>query len=100
MQHTTHMEFTPKQLGLLERAISKYGPIQQMDMVTEECAELIQAVCKLKRNTTLKAIENLHEEIADVEIMIEQLKIMYSCHGDVKRQVDRKMERLGERLQK
>ena len=36
---------------VLKRAIEKYGVLAQMDMATEECAELIQAINKLKRKT-------------------------------------------------
>lgn len=51
-----------------------YGTGAQLDMLQEECAELIQAVSKFKRRGS-KATEQLAEEIADVELMI--LQIMY-----------------------
>lgn len=60
-----------------------YGYEAQSNQLVEECAELIQAVSKYRRargtgqETLLKeqvAFDNLIEEIADVEIMLEQIK--------------------------
>ena len=42
----------------------------------EECAELIQAISKMKRGIDAK--DNLVEEIADVLICIEMLKQLYN----------------------
>lgn len=62
-----------------------YGYEAQSNQLIEECAELIQAINKHKRvmhngqsvNMTLKeSINNLSEEIADVEIMLEQVKYL------------------------
>lgn len=33
-----------------KKALSEYGFWDQVEMVHEECAELINALCKLKRN--------------------------------------------------
>lgn len=58
------------------KARQKWGREAQRDMVIEECAELIKAICKKKRFPNQKEIQdNLVEEIADVEIMLEQLKL-------------------------
>lgn len=62
-----------------------YGYEAQSNQLVEECAELIQAVSKYRRargtgqETPLKeqvALDNLIEEIADVEIMLEQIKYL------------------------
>lgn len=57
-----------------------YGQDAQLGMLTEECAELIQAVNKYKRlgdnasqEDLEKAYVNLEEELADVEIMSKQI---------------------------
>lgn len=57
---------------LYKTAIQVWGKESQMNMLVEECAELIQSVNKYRR----KGSENILEEIADVEIMIEQAKII------------------------
>lgn len=51
----------------------------QSNQLIEECAELIQAINKYRRaigneDTEQIALFNLVEEIADVEIMLEQIK--------------------------
>ena len=57
-----------------------FGYEAQSNQLVEECAELIQAVSKYRRaaakdeDEKLIALSNLVEEIADVEIMIEQIK--------------------------
>lgn len=51
-----------------------YGTGPQLDMLQEECAELIQAISKFKRGKK-SALENIAEEISDVELMIVQ--VMY-----------------------
>lgn len=58
------------------RAIHRYGEAAQIDMAVEEMAELTKALCKVKRATpgatTTAAIANVIEEIADVQIMLDQ----------------------------
>jgi len=56
-----------------KRVIEEYGLEAQMYMVIEELSELIKSVCKHRRADNYK---NIIEEIADVEIMLQQLKIM------------------------
>lgn len=52
---------------------------KQLDLLIEECAELIQAICKFKRSKmTMKGFEMnyaIAEEMADVENVIEQFKL-------------------------
>lgn len=98
---------------ILEKAIEKYGIRAQEDMFIEESAELIKAVLKFRRLET-KTLQNLNEdytaemkvlmdniteEIADVEITIAQLKIMFDCEKDVEEQKEYKLNRLKERME-
>lgn len=64
-----------------------YGYEAQSNQLVEECAELIQAVNKYRRAVVrlgepvaeekrAVALDNLKEEIADVEIMLEQIKYL------------------------
>ena len=56
-----------------------YGMAAQLRQLIEECAELIQAAAKYNRITNdgsrqdLIAYQHLHEELADVMIMVEQI---------------------------
>lgn len=58
-----------------------YGLDRQMNILQEECAELIQAISKVRRYG-LSREENLIEEIADVENMIDQIKILLNISED------------------
>ena len=91
-------------LQLFYEAIMTYGAPAQKQMVIEECAELIQAICKLDRaktfDETAKAITHISEEIADVEIMLEQLKIILGNEYEVVDIKEHKIKRLAERLKK
>ena len=83
-----------------QKAVSLWGSQAQLDMAIEEASELIKAICKLKRSgASLEAVSAVAEEIADVEIMIEQLKIMFYCHDDVDDWEKYKLERLSERIE-
>ena len=62
----------------------------------EECAELIQAINKKHRGRA----HNISEEIADVEIYLEQLKIINNCADEVENYKTAKMKRLKERITK
>ena len=56
------------------KAIAVYGHQAQMNMVTEECAELIHVLNKYRRG--IASAYDVHAEIVDVEIMLGQLKLM------------------------
>lgn len=92
---------------VLQKAILTYGKESQVDMAIEEMSELTKALLKERRNEKeqvtksappLQYITNIIEEIADVEIMLEQLKMLFDCGGQVDRVKDYKIERLKERL--
>jgi NTP pyrophosphatase (non-canonical NTP hydrolase) len=53
--------------------LKHYGFEDQREILVEECAELIQLVSKMKRNGE-KISNNFIEELADVSIMIEQMR--------------------------
>lgn len=76
-------------------AIKKYGEQAQEGVAQEECAELIQAISKKHRGMK----HNIAEEIADVEIMLEQLKIINDCFCDVESIKQEKVSRLEKRLE-
>ena len=84
------------------RAIARhYGKEPQMGVAQEECAELIQAISKVRRKGETKdAIDHLAEEIADVRIMCAQLMHLYRIVGLVtvisNRKLDRQLERIME----
>lgn len=82
--------------SILEKAITHYGPEMQKTVAIEEMSELIKEICKDRRGEN--NFINLAEEIADVEIMLEQLKMIYSIDKLVEVQKQKKLNRLQERL--
>lgn len=86
--------------ALLEHAIRLYGEPAQMDMAVEEMAELTKAICKVKRAScaaeAAAALENAVEEMADVQIMLDQLRIIF--HRSTEEIEEAKLERLAGRL--
>lgn len=84
-----------------QEIINFYGPKMQCIIAMEECAELIQAISKLQRFEVKKASkwDNITEEIADVLICIEQLKLMYCITDkDIQGFIDFKVERQFKRM--
>lgn len=78
------------ELEILLTAILTYGEKAQEGVAIEECSELIQAISHKHRGRQ----HNIAEEIADVEIMLEQLKIINNCRDEVAEIHKRKIERL------
>lgn len=77
-------------------AVTHYGKQSQVVIAMEEMAELTKELSKdLRCNGDLGAIS---EEIADVEIMLEQLKIIYRNRAMVDRIRAEKLIRLADRI--
>ncbi len=87
---------------ILKSIINKYGDFVQIDICIEECSELIKALLKMRRNEDISRVpvlkKDIIEEIADVNIMIEQLKIIYDCEKEVDDEITRKLIRQIERI--
>lgn len=81
---------------VLQRALDTYGSSMQIVVMMEEMSELQKELCKYLRGKY--SLANIAEEIADVEIMLEQMKMLFCCTDDVRNERRRKVERLKERL--
>ena len=75
---------------ILIAAINTFGEKAQEGVAIEECSELIQAISHKHRGRE----HNIPEEIADVEIMLEQLKIINNCAKEVAEIRKQKIQRL------
>jgi len=100
---------TMKDKEILQEAINKFGVKNQLDMAIEECAELIQAINKVRRAGLVSdvitkpimsvsigdtiAYSNLCAEVADVKIMIAQLELMLD-KDTIQKAYDTKIKRL------
>ena len=92
------MERQLSRIEIVDFIIKTYGEKAQHVVVMEECAELIKAISKYLRTEDIDDIENLIEEIADVEIMLEQLKFIHNIDGSVKVIKDKKLKRTYDRI--
>ena len=88
---------------VLKRAITTHGKEEQMMMMVEEAAELIQAINKVRRAKNdaeeIEAMEHLAEEVADCFIVLMQMKLMV-CKKRVDEILNYKMNRLKKNLDK
>lgn len=87
-------------------AIDTYGREAQTDVCIEECSELIKALLKYRRLPLeerltakgMKALGNIQEEIADVQIMLWQMEMLYG-YGCAEGEIEEKIDRLKERIE-
>lgn len=84
-------------LEILKQAIEQFGVENQTEMIKEECLELALALQRFKRNPCDTNVDNIIDELADVNIMIEQAKIMFPTDL-IQKRIDYKMERLEKRI--
>jgi pyruvate/2-oxoacid:ferredoxin oxidoreductase beta subunit len=85
------------EMSLLQRAIAKWGEDAQMKMVLEEMSELQKEICKLWRGKDNR--DAIAEEVADVEIMLDQLELMLDIQYQVEQYRQKKLRRLQKRLE-
>lgn len=87
---------TDQGLAIMLRAIQTWGEDSQMKMLLEEMSELQKEICKNWRGAD--NVDHIAEEIADVEIMLEQLKLMTGSGDKVNTIREQKLRRLEQRL--
>ena len=78
---------------LYQAALAKWGRESQLDMVIEECAELIDAIQKFRRGRV--RAEQIGEELADVQNCINQF---IPAYPNFKTMRQFKLERLADLL--
>lgn len=96
-EHEKELDNKKLFLNVCSKAVQKWGHIEQSFTACEEMGELIQALSKRMRGE--QNHENIVEELADVTIMIQQLKLI---HGIDEREFQawllHKVRKLGARL--
>lgn len=91
----------------IEKVADHYGREHQIVKLAEECGELIRAICKYRLtpmvdlvNCEKEPMYSLVDEIADVEIMIEQVKYLFDIGIEINEhkwmKVHRQLERMKE----
>ena len=97
----------------IKKIADTYGFSKQSRQLSEECAELVVAINKYYRKCDKTAfspkellyiqncISNIAEEIADVTIMIEQIKYLLQISDtDINEIIEQKLNRQLERIEK
>lgn len=86
----------------LKPIISACGEKAQMIVAIEETSELGKALCKYLRaegeGQKFDAIKSVTEEMADVQIMLDQLLIIFNNEEEMKKIIANKIERTYKRL--
>lgn len=83
-------------MDILERAIETYGKDSQENVAIEEMSELTKEICKNKRGEDNRL--RIAEEVADVQIMLEQLILIHNIGELVSLMKVKKLKRLEERI--
>lgn len=78
------------------QAIRKWGSDMQTQVAIEEMSELTKEICKAYRGQ--ENVRAIADEIADVTIMIEQLRIIYDVEEEVEKRIKFKADRLKKRI--
>lgn len=82
---------------VIQKAIDTYGKDSQLWMVIEEMSELSKEICKFQRGKD--NFLEIADEMADVYIMLEQLKRLCAVPQDlIQQRIDFKFDRLRKRL--
>lgn len=82
--------------AVYRRAIETFGEDAQLWMVIEEMSELAKEICKFQRGK--HSLVDIADEIADVQIMLEQVTMIFGVDDLVREHMDAKIKRLKERL--
>ena len=82
---------------LYAKAIDTWGQMPQINMVNEECGELITSLARYLRGRD--TVDDVITEIADVSIMMEQMAVLFGKE-QFEKEKERKLQRLKERLEK
>jgi len=85
--------------SLYAKALLKWGMDSQLNILQEECGELIVAISKLRRSKYRRK-SYVAEEIADVRIMINQIVLGLEIEKQVEKFTLLKLKRLEKRLKK
>ena len=92
------MRVSGRTTKMCEKAVEKWGVDVQLVILIEECSELTKEATKMLRGHGRR--ENMIEELADVTVMCEQMRIILGISDDeleemAKSKMIRTMERGG-----
>ena len=94
------VEFTEKEIQVMQTCLDHWGLEAQVGQTVEECAELIVALQKyINRTPQPGTVDNILDEIADLEMMLAQMRLVLGFDDDtLRKRIERKFERLNKYL--
>ena len=94
------VQFTDTEINLMQAALDRWGLNAQADQAVEECAELIVALQKhVKRLPQPGTFDAVLDEIADVEMMLAQMRLAFDIGDDIfRKRIECKFEKLRQYL--
>lgn len=85
------------QIETCKSIANHYGREHQVLIAIEEMSELTKELCKYFRRYDRK--KEIVEEVADAQIMLEQLIELFGIEGDVDKMIDYKLNRQIRRME-
>lgn len=85
-----------ERVAVYESAIARNGTLLQSIVALEELSEAQKEICKFLRERG--DLSHLAEEVADATIMLEQIRIIFGINEPVNRWIEKKVQRLAERV--
>lgn len=103
--NTINQNFRLDEQQVFIDAVKIYGEVNQLEQVQEELSELLLAISKYKRTLRTKqgeeyttvAREQMEREVADVIIMMTQMKLLFDNHN-IQDTIAEKLERQRQRM--
>ena len=94
------VEFSIREIETMQTALNQWGLEAQIGQAVEECAELIVALQKhVNRTPQEGTAEKILDEIADVEMMLAQLRLAFEINDEALRnRIEYKFKKLNQYL--
>ena len=89
------VQLTKNEVKTMQIALDKWGINAQVGQTIEECAELIVVLQKYINRTARPNVDDILDEIADVEMMLAQMRLVLDISDDaLRKRIEYKFERL------
>ena len=102
LQDDMNLRFDYSQTSMMWTSLGRWGEAAQVGMAVEECAELIVALQKqTNRTPTTETLDNIMDEIADVEMMLAQMRLTFGISDEMLyKRIKQKFAKLDKYLKK
>jgi len=93
--------FTESEIAVMQTALDRWGLDAQCDQTVEECSELIVALHKhVKRRPKPGTRDGVLDEIADVEMMLAQMRLAFGIgDAELRGRIEQKFQKLARHME-